>query len=155
MDCSTPGSPVLQSPGVCSHSCPLSRWFYLTTSNPLPPPSSFAFSLFQHQGLFQWVSSLHGVAEVLKLQHQSFQWIFRVNFLQNWLVWSPCSPRDSQKFFSSTTVGKINVMWLQGPWTCLKTIVKGLTMCLVGALCEVGGCPSCGLSGPPQEGCLQ
>ena len=29
------------------------------------------------------------------LQHQSFQWIFRTDFLQNGLVGSPCSPRDS------------------------------------------------------------
>ena len=33
----------------------------------------------------------------LQLQHQSFQWIFRVEFLYDWLVWSPCSPRDSQE----------------------------------------------------------
>ena len=33
-----------------------------------------------------------------QLQHQSFQWIFRVDFLQDWLVWSPCCPRDSQQF---------------------------------------------------------
>ena len=31
-----------------------------------------------------------------KLQHQSFQWIFRTDFLYDWLAWSPCSPRDSQ-----------------------------------------------------------
>ena len=39
--------------------------------------------LFQHQGLFQWVSSLHQVAKVLEfqLQHQSFQWIFRTDLL--------------------------------------------------------------------------
>ena len=35
---------------------------------------------FQHQGLFQWVDSSHQVAKVLELQHQSFQWIFRVDF---------------------------------------------------------------------------
>ena len=40
-----------------------------------------AFNLPQHQGLFQWVGSLHQVAEVLELQHQSFQCIFRVDFL--------------------------------------------------------------------------
>ena len=36
-----------------------------------------------HQGLFQWVSSLHQVAKVLEfqLQHQSFQWIFRTDFI--------------------------------------------------------------------------
>ena len=34
----------------------------------------------------------------LQLQHQSFQWIFRNDFLYNWPVWSPCNPRDSQEF---------------------------------------------------------
>ena len=36
-----------------------------------------------YQALFQWVSSSHQVAKVqeLQLQHQSFQWIFRVGFL--------------------------------------------------------------------------
>ena len=60
--------------------------FYLT----------FAFNLSQHQGLFQWVGSLHQVIKVLELQlqHQSFQWVFRVDFLFDWLIWSYC-PRDS------------------------------------------------------------
>ena len=51
-------------------------------SHPLSSPSS-AFNLSQHQGLFQWVSSSHQVAKVLEfqLQHQFFQWIFRVDFL--------------------------------------------------------------------------
>ena len=44
-------------------------------------PSAFALILSQHQGLFQWVGSSHQVAKVLELQHQSFQWIFRVDFL--------------------------------------------------------------------------
>ena len=61
------------------------------------PSSPFAFSLSQHQGLFQWVDSSHQVAKILELQHQSFQWIFRVDFLYDWLVWSPCCPRDSQE----------------------------------------------------------
>ena len=42
--------------------------------------SSFAFSLSQHQGLFQWLSSSHQVAKLSQLQHQSFQWIFRTDF---------------------------------------------------------------------------
>ena len=68
-------------------------------SHPLSSPSPFALNLSQHQCLFQWVGSLHQVAKVLELQlqHESFQWIFRVNFLYNWLIWSPCSPRDSQE----------------------------------------------------------
>ena len=46
-------------------------------------PLSSAFSLSQHQSLFQWVSSSHQVAKVLEfcLQHQSFQSIFRTDFL--------------------------------------------------------------------------
>ena len=46
------------------------------------------FNLFQHLGLFQWGSSSYQVAKVLEfqLQHQSFQWIFRVYFLYDWLV---------------------------------------------------------------------
>ena len=42
--------------------------------HPLSSPSP-AFNLFQHQGLFQSVSSSHHVAKVLELQlqHQSFQ----------------------------------------------------------------------------------
>ena len=43
-------------------------------SHPLLPPSPLAFNLSQHQGLFQWVISLHLVAKVLELQlqHRSF-----------------------------------------------------------------------------------
>ena len=37
-------------------------------SHPMPSPSSPAFNLSQHQGLFQWVGSLHRVAKVLRLQ---------------------------------------------------------------------------------------
>ena len=44
-------------------------------------PFSPAFSLSQHQGLLYRVGFLHQVVKVLKLQHQSFQWIVRVNFL--------------------------------------------------------------------------
>ena len=52
-------------------------------SHPLWSPSFPAFYLSQHQGLFKWVSSSHWVAKVLELQlqHLSFQWIFRTDFL--------------------------------------------------------------------------
>ena len=52
-------------------------------SHPLSSPSPPAFTFFQHQGVFKWVSSLHQVTKVLEfqLQHQSFQWISRTDFL--------------------------------------------------------------------------
>ena len=52
------------SPRVCSDSCALSQWCCLTISSSAPP-SSFAFNLSQHQGLFQWVGSLHHVIKHL------------------------------------------------------------------------------------------
>ena len=39
------------------------------------------------------------MAKVLEFPHQSFQWIFRIYFLEGWLVWSLFSPRDSQESF--------------------------------------------------------
>ena len=84
--------------GTYSNSCPLSQWCHPTISFSVAHFSP-ALNLFQHQGLFQWVSSLHQVAKVLEfqLQHQSFQWILRTDLLLDWLVWFPCSPRDSQE----------------------------------------------------------
>ena len=83
MDCSTPGFPVhhqlleLTQTRVC--------WVSdaIQPSHPLLSPFPPAFSLSQHQGFFQWVGSSHQVAKVLELQlqHQSFQWMFRVDFL--------------------------------------------------------------------------
>ena len=90
INCSIPGFPVLHYLlGVCSNSCPLSQWCQPSwPSPPLSPPSPPAFSLSQHQGLFQWVGSLHQVARILELQlqHQSFQWIFSIDFLPLGLV---------------------------------------------------------------------
>ena len=83
MDCSTPGFPV-------HHQLPELAQSYvhwvgdaIQPSHPLSLPSPPAFNLCQHLGLFQWVGSLHQVAEVLELQlqHQSFQRRVRVDFL--------------------------------------------------------------------------
>ena len=83
MDGSTPGLPV-------HHQLPEStqtraHWISdaIQPSHPLSSPSPPALNLSQNQGLFQWVSSSHQVAKVLEsqLQHQSFQRIFRTDFL--------------------------------------------------------------------------
>ena len=63
------------SPGVCSNSCPLSRWCHPTISSSATPFSPFAFNHSQHQGLLQWVSSLHQVAKVLELQLQIYGYL--------------------------------------------------------------------------------
>ena len=86
------------SPGACS-----SFGDAIQPSHPLSSLSPPAFYLSQHQGFFQSVSSLHHVAKVLELQlqHQSFQWMIRTNFLYDWLNWSSCNPRDSQESFTA------------------------------------------------------
>ena len=75
MNCSTQGLPV-------HHQLPESTQIHvhwsgdaIQPSHPLLSPSPSALNFSQHQGLFQWVSSLHQVAKVLEsqLQHQSFQ----------------------------------------------------------------------------------
>ena len=61
------------TPGAYLNSCP-SHGDAIQQSHPLSSPSPPAFHLSQHQGLYQWVSSLHQVAELLEFQlkHQSF-----------------------------------------------------------------------------------
>ena len=81
MGCSTSGFPVYhQLPELAQTHV---HWVSdaIQPSPPLSSPSPPAFNLSQHQGLFQWVRSSHQVAKVLELQHQSSQWIFRVDFL--------------------------------------------------------------------------
>ena len=79
-------------------------------SNYLSSPSPPTLNLSQHWGLFQWVSSLHQVVKVLEFQfqHQSFQWIFRTDFLQDWLVWSSCTPSDSEESSPAPQFKSIN-----------------------------------------------
>ena len=82
--CTQHARPPCPSPttGVYPNSCPLNQWCHPTISSSVVPFSSCLQS-FQQQGLFQWVSSSNQVAKVLEfqLQHQSFQWIFRTDFL--------------------------------------------------------------------------
>ena len=93
------------TPGACSNSCPSSWWCHPNISSSVIP-----INLSKHQGLFKWVSSLHQVVKGLEfqLQHQSFQWMFRTDFLYDWLVGSPCSPRDSQESSPTPQFKSIN-----------------------------------------------
>ena len=110
MGCSTPGFPV-------HHQLPKLALTYvhrvgdaIQPLHPLLSPSPPAFN----QGLFQWVRSSHQVAKVLKfqLQPQSFQWIFKTDFLSDRLVWSHWSPRDSQESSSTPQFKSINSLAL-------------------------------------------
>ena len=60
------------TPGVYSISCPFSWWCHPTTSSSVIPFSSHLQS-FPASWSFQWVSSSHQVAKVLKLPHLSLK----------------------------------------------------------------------------------
>ena len=98
MDCSTPGFPIHHQLPELTQTHVHWAGDAIQQSHSLSSPSFPALNLSQHQGLFKWVSSLHQVAKALefRLQHQSSQWVFRIDLLYNWLVSSPC-PRDSQE----------------------------------------------------------
>ena len=64
----------------------------------------------QHQSLFQWVNSSCEVTKVLEIQlyYHSFRRNPRADLLQNGLVGSPCSPRDSQESSPTPQFKSIN-----------------------------------------------
>ena len=110
MDCSIPGFPAHHQ--LLELALTHVHWVgdAIQPSHSLSVPSPPSFNLSQHQRLFKWVSSSHQVAKVLEfqLQHQSFQWIVRTDFLYDGLVESPCSPRDSQESSPTPQFKSIN-----------------------------------------------
>ena len=100
MNRSTPGLPVHHQLPEFTQNTHVHRVSdAIQPSHPLSSPSPPAPNPSQHQSLFQRVNSSHEVAKVLEFQlwHHSFQRNPRVDLLQNGLVGSPCSPRDSQE----------------------------------------------------------
>ena len=83
LDCSTPGFCVHHQLLEFAQTHVHRVGDAIQPSHPLSSPSPPAFNLSQNQGFFQWVNSSHQVAKVLEfqLQHQSFQGIFRTDFL--------------------------------------------------------------------------
>ena len=70
MDCSTPGFPVHHQPLELAQTHVHQVGDSIQLSHPLLSPSPPAFNLSQHQGLFQWVRSLHQVAKVFMVEAQ-------------------------------------------------------------------------------------
>ena len=86
------------SPGVSSKSCPLSQWCHATISSSVIP-FSFCLLSFPASGSFpiSWFFTSGGQrirasasASVLPMNIQGL-------FSLDWLIWSPCSPRDLQE----------------------------------------------------------
>ena len=123
IDCSTPGFPVHHQLPELAQTHVYRVGDAIQPSHPLSsPPPSFnvsirVFSCWVKNG---WVSSSYQVAKVLELQlqYQSCQQIFRTDFLQDWQVGSPYSPRNSQESYPTLQFKSINFLalsFLYGP----------------------------------------
>ena len=114
VNCSTPGLPVHHQLLEFTQTHIHQVGDAIQPSHPLSSPSPPAPNPSQHQSLFQWVNSSHEVAKVLEFQpqHQSFQWTPRTDLLQDGLVGSPYSPRDSQESSPTPQFKSINFLAL-------------------------------------------
>ena len=110
MNHSTPGLPVHHQLPEFTQTHVHKVGDAIQPSHPLSSPSPPVPNPSQHQSLFQWVNSSHEVAKVLEfqLQHPSLQRNPRADLLQNGLVGSPCSPRDSQESSPAPQFKSIN-----------------------------------------------
>ena len=105
MDCSIPGFPVLHyfSEFAQIHFHQVGH----VTQPSLLPSSPPALSLFEHQDLFQWIGSLHQVAQVLEFH-------FSISPSNEYSGWFPLGltglislqAKGLSRVFSSTTVQK-------------------------------------------------
>ena len=83
-------------------------------SHPLLSPSPPAFNLFQHQDLFQLVTSLHQVAKVLELQiqHQCVQFqciLWLISFRMEWF--DLLEVQGTLKSLIQHNSAKISILW--------------------------------------------
>ena len=124
MDCSMPGLPV-------HHQLPEFTQIHvhwvgdaIQPSHSLLSLSPPTFNLSQRQSFFKWVSTLNQVAKILEfqLQHQSFQRIFRTDFLYDGLVWSPCYPRDSEESSPSPQFSSDVYSRFDAGYVCIHSI---------------------------------
>ena len=88
---------------ICSNSCPSSQWCHRTISSSVVPfsclrsfPGLGSFSVRQ---LFASGGQCVGAS--------ASAWDLPMN-IQDWLVWSPCNPRNSQESFPTPQFKSIN-----------------------------------------------
>ena len=102
MDCSMPGFPVHHQLLKLAQAHVHQVGEAIQPSHTLLSPSPPAFNLFQHQDLFQWVSSSHQVTKVLELQLH----ISPSNEYLGWTGWISLQSKGLSRVFSNTTVQK-------------------------------------------------
>ena len=89
------------TPGACSNSYPLSWWCHPTISSSCPllllPSILSSIRVFSIGWFFTSGCQTIGDAASASILPR----ILRTDFLYDWLVWSPCSPRNSKEYSST------------------------------------------------------
>ena len=86
------------SPRVYSNSCPLRQWCHPTISTSVAAFSSCPHSFPASRSFsMSWLFASGGQSIEISTSVSVLQWILMVDVFQDWLVWSSCSPRDSQQ----------------------------------------------------------
>ena len=125
----------LLSPGVCSNSCSLSWWCHPTISSSVIP-SPPALNLYQHQSFpVSWLSascgqSIGALASVLPMSIQDW-------FSLGLLVWSLCSPGDSEESSPAPqfeSISSLVLSFLYDPTHILTWVLEKLLFWLYGPL---------------------
>ena len=108
MDCSMPGFPVHHLFPELAQTHVHQVVDAIQPSHPLSSPSSPVFSLSQHQGLFQWISSSHQVAQSIGASASAS--VFPVNIQDwsplEWTGWISLQSKGLSRVSSNTTVQK-------------------------------------------------
>ena len=109
------------SPGVCSNSCPLSRWCH--------PSISFCHLLLLLPSVCPSIRVFSNELALCirwpKCFSISLYWVFKVDLLEDWLIWSPWSPRDSQESSPAPQFKSINSLVLSFVYGPTLTSIHG------------------------------
>ena len=97
------------SPEVCPSSCPLHWWCHpaISSSDTL---FSFCSQSFPASGTFPMSQLFMSDDENIRASASAsvLQWVFRVDFPEDWLVWSPCCPGEFQESSPAPQLEGIN-----------------------------------------------
>ena len=109
MDCSMPGIPVLLYHAELAQTCV--HWVdYANHLILCHHPLLLLSSVFPSVRVFSNESALH--IRWLNFQTSASALVLSVNIQFDFMVWSPCFPRDSQRVFSSTMIKRVNSLAL-------------------------------------------
>ena len=95
------------SPGICSNSCPVSWWCHPTISFSVAP-FSFCFQSLPASGSFPMSWLIASGGQSTGALTSALPMNIQCGFLQDWLVWSPCSPSVSQESFPAPQLERIS-----------------------------------------------